>query len=118
MMLLLVAIAAKPVAAAISGPDTIWVPYDQCVTTTWTASTSFPSPTYQWTWDSYTVGTGSSYSRQVCHPGPTSAYSEWYGLAVWVSSGTQGAYDEQTIHYIFQAGDENGPCGFQIICEP
>lgn len=115
----LLALAAKPVAAvAINGPDTIWVPFDQCVTSTWTVTNNIPNPTYQWTWDTLTVGTASSYSRTVCHPGPTSAYPEWYGLAIWVSNGTQGEYDNLTIHYIYQAGNENGPCGLQIYCDP
>lgn len=58
-----------PVSVSMSPPSSISFTTATCATTTWTASAVDGTPpyTYKWYVNNTEVGTGSSYSRPVCH---------------------------------------------------
>lgn len=102
----------------INGPSSIFVPFDECVSGTWTTSTSTGVSTWDWTFNTTQVSTSSSYSRTFCSPDLSYVTSEFHTLGVWVTGGGQAAFDSHSLRVIFQAGQSGGPCGVQIICDP
>jgi len=86
---------------------------DVCTTYTWTSSISGGTApfTYQWTWNGTAVGTGSSYSRQIC-PGLNYSYtSNTLGLTVTDSASRTGSTSKTVIVEKFGSG---GGCGTGI----
>jgi hypothetical protein len=65
---------SNPPTVTINGPS--YAGPTTCTTYTWTSSVSGGTApyTYQWTWNGAAVGTGSSYSRQIC-PGLSYSYT-------------------------------------------
>lgn len=109
------AMPASALTVTVTGPDPVWVPFGECVWATWTTTSSYQ--TYDWTFDSAQVGTASSYSKRFCSPELDIATSDWHAVAVYVTSSGAAAYDDLAFNVIYQAGDENGPCGFQAWCD-
>ena len=105
--------SCPPVATApvptINGPGYAGV--EVCTTYTWTASVSGGTApfTYQWTWNGAAVGTGSSYSRQIC-PGLAYSYvTHTLGLTVTDSAGRTGSTTKAVDVERFGSG--GGGCG-------
>lgn len=115
---LLLSSPAAALSVTITGPTDIWVPFGECVNASWSASTSGTVETYDWAFDGSLVSSTSSYSRTFCSPGLDYATSSDHTLEIWVEGGGQADYDSHHVHVIYQAGDENGDCGFQIVCDP
>lgn len=114
-LILSLALPASGLTVTVTGPDPVWVPFGECVWATWNTTSSYQ--TYDWTFDSQQVGTASSHSEEFCSPMRDIATSDWHTVAVYVTSSGSAAYDDLTFNVIFQAGDENGPCGFQAWCD-
>jgi hypothetical protein len=86
----------------ISGTAFVSVPYGACVSVTWSTTSNHPLTSYQWTWNSSVVGTGSTYSRTFCSHA-TYSYSVDYtlGLTGWDSYGNS-ASDSQVVRVTYR----------------
>lgn len=102
----------------INGPSQIWVPYGQCVSASWSAGANMAVSTYSWTWDSQQVSTSSGYGRTFCSPELDYATAELSTLGLYATGGGYGVYVSKSVNVIYEAGNENGGCGTQIICWP
>lgn len=110
------AFAAYALAISIQGPTTVWVPYGQCASATWTTSPS-SLDSYSWTWNGNIVSTSSSYGNTWCSPELDYVTTDNGTLAVYGTLNGSGDYASEYIRVIFEAGDDEGGCGTQIICE-
>lgn len=110
--LVVAAAVASQLSVSISGPGTLSVPYEGCTTATFTANPSGPVSYYDWTFNSYQVGNGSSYSHTFCNANYGWAYSEDHNVAVYVSGNGQAAFASMNVHVVYASA-----CGTQVICE-
>lgn len=105
---------AAPAAAftfTIQGPSNVFVPYGGCTWATWTASSSGPISSYDWTLDGVQVSTSNSYSHRFCSPHLDWYSREGYTIALYATGGGHGHYESLPfeVHY-------EGRCGDEIFC--
>lgn len=90
----------------MSGPSRILVPYNECVTATWTVSpTHYDS--YSWTFDSSTVSSSTSYSRTFCSPGVPEMTTDLHTVVV---TGTNNGVNENDSTWVIV--DYFGDCEY------
>lgn len=105
---------AAPAAAfsvSIQGPSNVYVPYGGCTWANWSAWSSSPISTYDWTLDGLRVSTSSGHSELYCSPGLDWYSADNHTIALYATSNGYGDYDSLgfAVHY-------EGRCGTEIIC--
>jgi|GEM_PF-3711610 len=94
----------------IQGSDHIYVPYNDCVTATWTASpTHYDS--YSWSWDGNTAGSGTSFSKTFCSPNLTYVTQDSHTLGLSATNNGVTETDSLWVRVTYLSA-----CGTQIMC--
>jgi hypothetical protein len=100
-----------------SGPSSLFVPYGQCINATWTASANLPGTSFTWRWNGSVVGSGSSYTRQICSTNPSSTFSQNNTLSLAGTNSGQSASASRVVSVTFEGFSDPCECP-PLPCEP